>query len=263
MTIFRQTLGGLLGLALTFAAHGAAATAISKVDGNVLYVYPTYGFTNGTYYGSSLNPMDGISVALVSQTISSTVTTSGNASVSFKAPLVSFDPEANYLRTRIGGSATANPDGYAFGTYSLVVTLAFTNLSGIDLDQLIIRKWYSGFDHSGDPFGAHVSDAALEFARFSSTSAGDGHSCDTRLPPGSNNPTFPTTPPAVACGVFSPDLSDTELVLSDLDDGETKTWTFTQTFTLEAKSIPEPTGLAVFAAALAVCMSYRRFARSA
>jgi hypothetical protein len=247
--------GMILGL-----ASNASATAISSVYQNFFDLHATWGKSDGVYVGGPGNAIHGIIISVASQSVSTTKTQNGNASVNFTYPGPPNGSGGEWASFGVSGSAVANPDGYAYGLLTYSVTLAFTNMSGLDLDFVTIHSGFSAFNRGGSHIGAQVDNVASEFARFRSgqggPAIGDGHQCDTRVPVGPH--TFPTAPPAAACGVSSPDFSESEFSLSDCDIGETLTRTFTLTLELEASSVPEPSTLALFAAALVGGFSLRQ-----
>jgi hypothetical protein len=221
-----------------------------------------FGVADGVFIGGPFSPITGIDIAVDSQIATVTKTETGNAAVNFAAP--SFAASGGRGSASIAGSAIANPDGHALGTIVFEITFAFTNLTGVDLDFLAIVTDFSAFNPGGPGIGARVDNSLLEFARFSSSQSGgrigDSHQCDTRAP-GPGGFTFPTTSPAAACGVNSPDSSQGEFGFSDLDQNETVTETFILRLTLEAQSISEPAALALFGAALAGLAAFGTYKR--
>jgi hypothetical protein len=260
--LYRPIQGATLALALMFAAHDAGATAIAAVQFNGFSLLASSGVADGVIIGGPGSPITGIDIAVDSQIATVTKTETGNAAVNFAAP--SFAASGGSASASIAGTAIANPDGHALGTMVFEITFAFTNLTGVDLDFLTIRTDFSAFNPGGSPIGARVDNSLLEFARFSSSQSGrgigDSHQCDTRAP-GPGGTTFPTTPPAAACGVSSPDSSQGQFGFSDLDQNETVTETFILRLTLEAQSIPEPSVLALFASALSGMAAFGMYKR--
>jgi hypothetical protein len=248
---------GWLSAAVMLIAHGAAATAFSEVDRNGFRLFLPYGIADGQIVAT--NPgggIDGVILTLQSQTISSTKTESGNATVAFTGPIIST---GTFFFAEIGGYAFANPEGYAAGTYSYSLVVAITNMSGIDLDIAVVQTMFSAFNGGGDSLAAHVDNSALEYARYSSTQSGpgigDSHGCDTRVPV--PNYTFPSPPPSAQCGVPAPDFSELDFEIFDLAHGETVTQKFELAITFEVSSVseptsvPEPNSFAVFGVAIA------------
>lgn len=249
----------LVGMVIGLASN-ASATAISSVHQNFFDVHATWGKSDGVYVGAPGRPVPGIFISVASQSVSMTKTQSGDASVNFTYPGPANGSGSEWASFAVSGSAIANPDGYAYGLLTYTVTLAFTNMSGLDLDFITIHSGFSAFNRGGSWIGAQVDNIASEFARFYSgqggPSIGDSHGCDTRVPAGAH--TAPTVPPAAACGVSSPDFSEAEFSLNDFEIGETLTRTFTLTLELEASSVPEPSTLALFAAALVGGFTFRQ-----
>ena len=258
-------LGGLL------ISQEASATAIASDFKNGFTLRPAYGRgDDGTLYGtpSSSSRLDGIVMTVQSHTSTITKTESGNASVTFIEPSFSEDP-LNTFSTWIGGQAIAQTGGYAFGTYTLFLTLAFTNLTGHDLDFLSMFVEYSGYWPGAGSIGAKVDNSEFEFARYSAQQSGpgigDSPGCDTRTaaPQGNFNGSAYTFsgPPSIHCGVNAPDTSfglPLSGTLFDFDNGATKTMTFTLSLLLEASSIPEPATLALFGVGLFGLAALRR-----
>jgi hypothetical protein len=263
-TLYRPIQGGLLALALAMAAHDAGATAIAAVRFNGFSLSPFLGSADGVRIGGPGNPITGIDVALGPQIAIVTETETGNAAVTFATP--SATATGSFGSASIAGSAIANPDGHALGTLVFQVTFNFTNQTGVDLDFLTIRTDFSAFNPGGPQIAASVDNAVLEFARYDSSQSGrgigDSHHCDTRINSGSGNPTFPTPPPSVACGVSAPDSSQGEFTFFDVDQNETVSETFSLRLELEVQSVPEPGSLALLGAALigfaGVGMMWRR-----
>lgn len=250
---YRAIQAGLFAMAFGTIAQDASATAIAGVQKNTFSLRPYYLSADGVPVGDPFNPFDGITISILSHTISSTATVTGNASLDFKAPILSTGLDGKSVFATIGGTATANPDGYAYAEYSLSVTIAVTNDTGLDLDYLALWVSYSSFNPGGPAVGASVDDTTLEFARFWTTQSGrgigDSHECDTRS---QSFGTFPRTPPEAACGVQSPDSTEGQVPIGagGFDNGQTETLTYTLRFMLEAQSVPEPSTLALFGAAL-------------
>jgi hypothetical protein len=262
-SFYRPIQGGLLALALVMAAHDAGATAIAAVRFNGFSLSPLFGSAGGVRIGGPGNPITGIDVAAGPQIAIVTETETGNAAVTFATP--SATATGGLGRASIAGTAIANPDGYALGTMVFQITFIFTNQTGIDLDFLTIRTDFSSFNPGGPQIAASVDNSALEFARYDSSQSGrgigDSHHCDTRVNSGSGNPTFPTPPPSVACGVSAPDSSQGEFTFFDVDPNETVSETFILRLQLEVQSVPEPAALGLLGAALAGFAGFGRVRR--
>lgn len=264
-TIQRLLLGGVAALLLAFASRDAGAVATAVVQVNRFNLFVCCGEVDGVRVGNPNAPIGGIAIAIDSQIVTPAKTEIGNAAVTFAAPSVSTND--GRASTLISGAAIASPDGYALGTLEVQITFAFTNLSGLDLDFLTIRTDFSAFNPGGPAIGARVDNTALEFARFASSQSGpgigDSHQCDTRLPSSPVNMVFPQPPPATACGVGTPDSSQSDFAILDFDQGETVLRTFTLHLELEVQSVPEPGTLALFGAALLALVGFGVSRRSA
>lgn len=243
----------VLAIGLLAQSSNASAMAIATVERNTvrLLLGDTYGIVDG-----NIISQPAVSVSVASYGGTPTKTETGDAAVNFSSGL--YGPETGSVGAFIGGSAIAK-DGYAFGTYTFDVTFAITNLSGIDLDHFVIWADYSSFNPGGSQIGARVDDTATEFARFSSFQASepvaDSHQCDTRGDMPNYSALIP--PSGVECGVMSPDSSLSEIGFDDFDQNETLYRSFTLTLILEAKSVPEPGTLVLFAGALLGIAGYR------
>jgi hypothetical protein len=268
ITLGRPIRCGILALALTVAAHEAGATAIAAVEYNGFIVKPLYGQADGVLIGSPINPITGIGLSVSTQILSQTQSTSGSGTVHFTTDASTTSQGVG--SATIAGNATAiDPLGYAFGSLVYEVTFNFTNLTGVDLDFLTVLTTFSAFNPgpSFSKIGASVDNSIFEFARYDSSQTGpavnDSHHCDTRVDSGPANPTFPTVPPAVACGVEAHDSSDLQFSILDFDANETVSETFTLRLDLEARSAPEPATFALFGAALTGLAGFRFLQRRA
>lgn len=247
---------GLVALAIGMAAQDASATAIASVDRSTFFIATT---------------IDGIILSVDSQADSVTKTELGNATVTFTGPIVTIAPDGTSLSAQIGGTAIANPSGYALGERTFEVTVAITNLTGSDLDLVRVGTSFGPFNPGGPTnIGARVDDSTVEFARFFSSITGTALSEQSGMPIGSLNQCdtrnpfdlFPSPPPSAVCGIPSPDTSEFIFRISDLDQNETVTETFTFSMVLEASSsfdIPEPSTLALLGAGLMSIVGFRMF----
>jgi hypothetical protein len=245
-------------------AHEASATAIASVQENTFSVRPYYFSVDGVITGGSPIPPEGITVRSLSPRILSFTQVTGNASVDVNAD-VGAGPTPNFVFGTIEGTATADSDGYAYLEYMLAAALSITNDTGFDIDYFVMRTVFSAFNPGGPGIGAIVDDASREFARIESGQSGPGigdhHACDTRLPPSGSNQTYPQPTPGNACGVFSPDSSESEFVIADFASGEEEIGIYTLTFALEEESIAEPSVVAVLVAGLVSFAAFGRLKR--
>lgn len=245
---------------MCFCAQESSATAIAAVNYNGFSFYPWFWVADGenretqSFHSGELN----LPIAIASNSVTLSEIETGHGDVSFRAP--AFGVHDQFFFASIGGSASANPDGYAFGSLTFQVTLSFTNLTGMDFDFVAFQTSFSSFNPGGPGIGARVNNSASEFARFETRQTGSGigdeHRCDTRLTASQTN--F-SGPPASSCGVDSPDSSQLDFTLSDFDANETQFRTFSFSLVLEASSIPEPSTLMIFMGMLA-CFAYLRSA---
>ena len=233
----------LAALFLLAGAHSASATAIAAVEFN----------------GFAVRPQSGIDIGYTSEVIDQTTVVRGNASVSFGGS----DRTLGSQGVAIAGHAEANPDGYAYGHYSMRVTVDITNSTGVDLDFADFYIAFSGFNPGGPEFGASVDNSAIEFARFASLQSGallgEHHDCDTRIDGGIYDGYYVATPPSIACGVGAPDYNEVLFSFYDFAAGETRSMTHLLELTLEVSSvIPEPASGLLLLSALGGFARFRR-----
>lgn len=255
----QRLLAAAVAACTTLACGPASATAIAAVDRSFFSVRPYHGLLPGGAVFQ--NAPSGIVISLLSHTVTTTISETGLADVTFRTPSLNFSPDGRFSAV-IGGAAIANPDGHALGSQTLSVTLGFTNESGIAFRFLEFLTEFSAFNPGGKPIGAQVTDTSLEFARFSTSQTGvgigDSHACSTD---GSGVKQFFAPAPGAACGVDSPDTSSsTSLVISDFGVNDFVTRTFTLSLLLEVTSVPEPGTAATFIIALLGLAAIRRSA---
>ena len=148
--------------------------------------------------------------------------------------------------------AAADRDGYALSELLVEALISLRNEGPYDISRLLLLVQFSAFNPGGSfvpggtEIGARVSAAGQEFARYPSQISGmfpevaDEHGCDTRNYNPFDSFIYFTPPPAVSCGVLSPDSSDIVSWHGPLLTGESLDLSYTLSLEAEASSVPEP-----------------------
>lgn len=254
MRQFTWTALPVLLAATPLTAHAAAIVSVENVFG----VNVSYASIGETLLppGGAWREGIGLAASVIGQQRHETI--HGNATLDFSA---SGGWQGTGGSNVIQAAAWAGPGGHATGTYAWTIALDITNHSGMDLDYLTIATWFSSYAPGGSS-PASVERAPHEYARFATgqqgPGIGDGHACDTRDIFANPNDIYDATPPTLACGVGSPDHSQSDFYLADFRAGDTVRVEYTLSLAVEAYAVPEPGTLSLLAAPGMMLLALRR-----
>jgi len=204
----------------------ASATAFAGVD-------------TATWSIFFFDPLNAVTIDYHLASVSSLTTTSGGgvANTGFSTSV-----GGDFVGQNAFGRSIVNGPGYAATNLDIWGVVTITNTADFPLvfGDVLGYSNFSAFNPGGNSIGASVNDPMREFAFFESTvwleTIGDFHSCETSLL-------------VLSCGVDSPDSSQDQYY-PILNPSEVMSINVHLAIATEARVVPEPSALALFATGL-------------